>query len=95
MGGLKTLVIVLGVVILAMMATLVVGLAYKMRATEPAETAPAATYLVLNEPAGTRIVAISPAGDLLAILLQGGGQDRVFLIDPVHARMVRRIQLQH
>jgi hypothetical protein len=37
--------------------------------------------LVLNEPVGTRIAGIAAAGDRLVALLQGGGADRIVLID--------------
>jgi hypothetical protein len=37
--------------------------------------------LALNEPAGTRIAGIAAAGDQLMALLQGGGEDRIVLIN--------------
>lgn len=36
----------------------------------------------LGEPAGTHIAGIAGAGDRLAVQLQGGGADRIVLIDP-------------
>ena len=37
--------------------------------------------VLLDEPSGTRIAGISPAGNRLAVLLTGGGADRLVLLD--------------
>jgi hypothetical protein len=47
----------------------------------------------LDEPAGTRMMAVSGAGDRLALLLQGGGPDRVVLLDPHSGLVVGRVAL--
>jgi len=36
----------------------------------------------LDEPAGTRIVGVAAAQDRIAVTLQGGGPDRIVLLDP-------------
>jgi hypothetical protein len=46
---------------------------------------------LLDEPAGTRISGIAAAGDRLAVQLQGGGPDRVLLLDPRTGVVVGRI----
>ncbi len=86
----KALVIVLGVVILAMMGALVVGLAHRMHPAPP----PIAASLLLDEPAGTHILSIAATGRFLAVLLQGGGPDRVVLLDPEHGRIAGRVGLR-
>ena len=80
MSGLKALVIGLGVVIIAMVLTIMVTLAHRMSA--PATPAAAVTEAVLTEPPGTHLVSIAPAGDRLAVLLQGGGPDRLLFLAP-------------
>jgi hypothetical protein len=49
---------------------------------------------VLDEPAGTRIAGIAAVQDRLALLLQGGGVDRVVLVDPRTGAAVARISLR-
>jgi hypothetical protein len=62
----------------------------------PAMTAaplPAMVSAVLDEPAGTRIAGIVAVRERLAVQLQGGGVDRVVLIDPVTGAVAGRISL--
>jgi hypothetical protein len=94
MRGLLALVIVLGVVMVAMAGTLVVGLVHKIGGRGSQVDAAVAASLVLDEPAGTHILAISPAGDRLAVLLQGGGPDRVLFVDPARDRVAGRLALR-
>jgi hypothetical protein len=92
MGGLRALVVFLGLVIVGMVATIVVTLVH--RHASPAGFTPAAsTALTLDEPAGTRIAAISTVGDRLAVLLQGGGPDRVVWVDQ-SGHVAFRLQLR-
>jgi hypothetical protein len=49
--------------------------------------------VLLDEPAGTRIAGIASAGDRLAVRLQGGGSDRVVLVDPRTGAVAGRIGL--
>jgi hypothetical protein len=95
MRALKIAVIVMGVLILAGTTTLIVVVARRM--TGPAaplvEGAPSAAAVVLDEPAGTRIAGIVAVRDRLAVQLQGGGVDRVVLIDPVTGAVAGRISL--
>ncbi len=48
---------------------------------------------VLDEPAGTRIAGIAAVADRLAVQLQGGGVDRVVLVDPHTGAVAGRISL--
>jgi len=49
--------------------------------------------LTLPEPEGTRITAITAVQDRLAILVQGGGADRVILVDPHSGAVTGRISV--
>ena len=64
--------------ILAGLVVVVATVAHRLSA--PAATAVGTVWL--GEPAGTRVAALVPAGDRLAVLLQGGGADRIVLVDP-------------
>jgi hypothetical protein len=48
---------------------------------------------VLDEPAGTRIVGTSTAPDRLVVQLQGGGPDRVVVLDTKTGRVLGRVGL--
>jgi hypothetical protein len=87
MRGLLALVIAMGVLIVAGVGILAVTIMHRLSTPgiQPA--------LALAEPAGTRMQAIAPAGDRLAILLTGGGPDRVILLDPRTGNLVGRVGL--
>ena len=53
----------------------------------------AATTSGLSEPAGTRILQIAQSGDRLTLLLQGGGPDRIVVLDLRNGSVVSRIGL--
>jgi Family of unknown function (DUF6476) len=91
MRGLQAAVIFMGVVIVGMVATIVVTLAHRMSA--PAPVAVAST-LQLDQPAGTRIHGVSAVGDRLAVLLQGGGPDRIIFVDPAGGQTTGTIALR-
>ncbi len=101
MRGLKIATIVMGVLIVVGTIVLVIGVA--RRASEPAHSVanwpaggtalPASVSAVLNEPAGTRIAGIAAVRDRLAVQLEGGGADRVVLIDPITGEVAGRISL--
>lgn len=88
MQALKVLVVVMGVMIVGGVATLAVLLAKRM-------TVPPATLgsIMLDEPAGTRIVAAVPGGEHIVLQLQGGGPDRVAVVEARTGRVVGRIGL--
>jgi hypothetical protein len=99
MRALKTVTIVMGVLIVLGTVTLMVLLARRSVAppaaavaTLPAGVAFSAT---LAEPEGTRIAGVSEGGDRLAVSLQGGGPDRVVLLDPHTGAVVGRVVLGH
>jgi hypothetical protein len=81
MQALKVATIVMGVMILLGTTALFVVIGRRLSHPVPPPTKAAAS-LVLDEPAGTRIATIIAVQDRLALQLQGGGPDRVVLIDP-------------
>jgi len=81
-----------GMGVLILLGTTVLVVTIIKRSTTPA-TAPTPA-LVLNEPAGTKIAGLTAVADRLAIDLQGGGPDRVVLIDPRSGQIVGRIALR-
>jgi hypothetical protein len=90
MQALKALTIVMGVLIVGGTALLGVVLARRMGGGTAAPVS-----VVLDEPAGTRIAGIAAAGDRLAVQLQGGGPDRLVLLDPHSGAPTGRIGLAH
>ncbi len=89
MRALQAAVIVMGVLIVAGVAVLAVTIVHRLGG--PAGGPQAA--LVLDEPSGTRMAGVSGAGDRLALLLQGGGPDRVVLVDPRSGHVTGRVSL--
>ena len=89
MRALLTVTVVMGVMILVGTALLVVVIFH--RASAPTASTPMA--LVLDQPPGTRIVGIAATQDRLALQLQGGGKDRVVLVDPRAGTVTGRITL--
>ena len=77
MRGLLALVIGMGVLIVVGVAVLGLTIVRRLSVAAPGQAA-----LALDEPAGTRIQSIASAGDRLAVLLNGGGPDRIVLVDP-------------
>jgi hypothetical protein len=87
--ALKIATIAMGVLILLGTAVLIVTIF--RRATVPGPAVNVAA--VLDEPAGTRIAGIAAVQDRLAVQLQGGGADRVLLVDPRTGAVAGRISL--
>ena len=87
MRALKVAVVVMGVLLVGGTVTLAVLIAKRLGSggTHPAEMSSGAGSsagpVVLDEPAGTRIVGETLVGDRLVLQLQGGGADRVVVID--------------
>jgi hypothetical protein len=92
MRTLRIAVIVMGVLIVAGTAALVVAVARRASAPVVAALPPHVTS-VLDEPSGTRIAGIVALRDRLAVQLQNGGTDRVVLIDPATGAVTGRISL--
>lgn len=96
MQALKAVTIVMGVLIVLGTVTLMVLLARRGAAPSAPAVAPGVAFsATLGEPEGTRIVGVAGAGDRLAVSLQGGGADRVVLVDPHTGAIVGRVTLGH
>jgi hypothetical protein len=77
-----------------------------LTATGPTATGPTATgpgapaalagpipAVVLDEPAGTHIAGMAATQDRIALQLQGGGTDRVVLVDPRTGNLTGSVRL--
>src|SRR5580692_9617322 len=94
MRALKIAVIIMGVLIVVGTTALIVVVVHRLASPAPLAAAlPASVAATLDEPAGTRIAGIAAVRDRLAIQLQGGGTDRVVLIDPATGAVTGRISL--
>lgn len=89
MRVLQAAVIVMGVLIVAGVATIVVTIVGRMSGPGGG----AAVQSLLDEPEGTRIAGASVGGDRVAVRLQGGGPDRVVVVDTRGGRVIARIAL--
>ena len=69
----------MGVLILAGFGVVVATLVH--RAVWSASSSAAIASATLGEPPGTRVGGLAASGDRLALLLQGGGPDRLVLLD--------------
>ena len=92
MRALKIATLVMAVLIVVGTTVLIVEIVRRMTGVSPSAAVQSAP-LVLDEPAGTRIAGIAAVRDRLALRLQGGGSDRVVLIDPVSGVVAGRISL--
>ena len=97
MQALKVVTIVMGVMIVAGTGVLIAVIAHRIASPHHGcggkRRWSTPFSLVLDEPAGTRIVGVAAAGDRLAVHLQGGGADRVVLVDPRSGAVAGRITL--
>jgi hypothetical protein len=89
MRALMTAVVVMGVLIVAGVVTIVVTIVGRMGAGAAAT----ATSSLIDEPAGTHIAGVAALSDRLALTLQGGGPDRVVVVDLRSGRIVARASL--
>jgi hypothetical protein len=89
MAALKAAVVIMGIMIVAGFAVLVGVLVTRVGGGGAA--APVAA--TLDEPAGTRIASISASAERLAVSLQGGGPDRVVVMDLRNGHVVARATL--
>ena len=91
MRALKVAVVVMAVLIVAGVVALA-GLIVRRVVEVPT----VAVRTVLEEPAGTRIVGmVAWPSDRLALQMQGGGPDRVVLLDPRTGRKLGGVSLGH
>ncbi|MGD0104065.1 MAG: hypothetical protein ABSC06_08520 [Rhodopila sp.] len=101
MRALKIATIVMGVLIVVGTTVVILEIARRMSVPlapvagwpAPVPPLPVSVAAVLDEPAGTRIAGIAAVRDRLAVQLEGGGLDRVVLIDPATGAVAGRISL--
>ncbi len=85
--------VTIGMGVLILLGTTVVILTVAHRMTRPRARPNTMVSLHLDEPAGTRIRSIAGAGDRVAVELEGGGAERIVLIDPDTGVVTGRITL--
>ena len=51
------------------------------------------TTQMLDQPGGSHIVSIATAGGRLAVLINGGGPDRILFVDPVTGAVTGQLML--
>jgi len=88
-GGLKVLVVVMGVLIVAGTLGLVVALVQKLGGGASVPTASVA----LRQPPGTTIAGIVATEGALAIWVRDPAGERVLLVDPRQGRVAAQIRL--
>jgi hypothetical protein len=93
MRALQAAVIVMGVLIVAGVATIVVTVVSRLSGGGAAGGMP--TQALLDEPAGSRIAGLAVAADRVAVQLQGGGPDRVVVVETRSGHVIARIGLAH
>ena len=94
MQGLKVLVVVMGVLIVAGVAVLGTALVSRMSGGSMGSGSGGPVEVKLTEPAGSHITAASLAPDRMAITVVGGGaEDRVVLVDTKAGRVLGRVRL--
>ena len=94
MRALKAAIVIMGVMIIAGTALLVALII--RRASHPAPTAAATAptgQATLHQPQGTRIISLAATPTGLAVALQGGGPDRILILDPTTLRPTATITL--
>ena len=103
--ALKVAVVVMGVLIIGGTGLLGVVIARRMsgvgnapastgRAITPSSAATLAPDTLLEEPSGTRVAGTALNGDRMVLTLQGGGPDRVVVVDLRNGRVVARVGLR-
>lgn len=91
MRGLKILTITMAVMIIA--GVVVVGVTILRRLNGPAGGPAIPASVLLDEPEGSHIAGIAGTQNRLAVQIQGGGPDRVLLLDAQTGRVVGRATL--
>ena len=89
MLALKALVIGMGVLIVAGVAVIGATLVGRM-----SPSASPIASLILDEPPGSRIAGAAVGPDRLAITVQGGGPDRVVMVDTKSGRVLGQVGLR-
>lgn len=98
-------VIVMGVLVIAATSVVIVKLVQDIAGGGRHATSPASSIVpgepqkitlttqTLNQPDGSHIVSIATAGDRLAVLINGGGPDRILFVDPETGAITGQLML--
>ncbi len=82
MRGLMVAVVGMGILIVAGVTVIAVVLVGRMSSpSAPIASGAAPAVATLDEPAGTRMAGVSLGPDRVAVRLEGGGPDRVVIVD--------------
>ena len=92
MRAVKLAAIIMGILIVVGTMTLII-LVVRRSAAPSVTSPPANVSAILQQPAGTRIVGIAAVQDRLAVRLEGGGPDRIVILDPHTGTMTGQIGL--
>ena len=94
MRGLLVAVVGMGVLIVAGVVVIAVVVAGRMSSpSAPIASTGAPALATLDEPAGTHMVGASLGPDRVAVRLEGGGPDRVVVVDLPSGRVIGRVGL--
>ncbi len=85
--------VVMGILIVAGTAVLVIAVVRRTPAPASASGQEAGAPVVLDQPAGTRIAGADGTADALVLRLAGGGPDRVVVVDTRSGRIIARVSL--
>ena len=88
MRVLQAITIIMGIMIIGGTVALAVLIAERFKAVPPPRTS-----VALDEPSGTHIAGVALASDRVAVLLQGGGPDRVVFVDPRSGALAGSVRL--
>ena len=91
MRGLLTLVVVMGLLIVAGLAVIGVTIVHRFGAPILRPAPP--SIAVLDQPLGTLIAGAAGLGDRLAVTLHGGGPDRLVILDAHSLALVGTVKL--
>lgn len=91
MRALKVLTIAMGIAIVVATAALAVLIARRLSAP----VRPPSYTAALREQAGARIAGVAGLQDRLAVWIQGGGPDRILLLDPRSGDVTGTVTLQN
>ncbi len=91
MTGLKIAIAVMTTLIVVGIAVIGVTIARRLSSLPAGTSAP----ISLDQPAGTHIVSLASTPDRLAVLVQGGGPDRILLLDPKTFKQLGEVQVSH
>lgn len=95
MRALKAAVVIMGVLIIVGVMFVGTVIVRRSLAPAPGTAGTRVAEMVLDEPPGTHIAEISPLPEGTALRLEGGGPDRVVVVDLRSGRRLGSVRLAH